>query len=187
MPHCLLSQCLILSMLWTLYFGLLSAFAPVYGWILVLQGLVGIGLGGSPQSWVFLIMLHLSLFVDIKLFWILPWHMWYYSVPIKINMWPWTTKAVLCCIGIFLQLPKIYIVGQNCRFYFYDKYHCNINPHSLKCSLENHWSVTGLLQDFWPLMTKHTHTYIVINDTEVTIYRSSLHKGLIKKIFCTLY
>ncbi|XP_056312918.1 synaptic vesicle 2-related protein [Danio aesculapii] len=42
--------CLTLCMLWTLYFGLLSAFAPVYGWMLVLQGLVGFGLGGAPQS-----------------------------------------------------------------------------------------------------------------------------------------
>ncbi|XP_067294853.1 synaptic vesicle 2-related protein isoform X2 [Pseudorasbora parva] len=42
--------CLILCMLWTLYYGLLSAFAPVYGWILVLRGLVGFGLGGAPQS-----------------------------------------------------------------------------------------------------------------------------------------
>ncbi|XP_051521539.1 synaptic vesicle 2-related protein-like [Myxocyprinus asiaticus] len=42
--------CLILCMVWTLYYGLLSAFAPVYGWILVLRGLVGFGLGGAPQS-----------------------------------------------------------------------------------------------------------------------------------------
>ncbi|XP_065106201.1 synaptic vesicle 2-related protein-like [Paramisgurnus dabryanus] len=42
--------CLVLCMLWTLYFGLLSAFAPVYGWILFLRGLVGFGLGGAPQS-----------------------------------------------------------------------------------------------------------------------------------------
>ncbi|XP_058632169.1 synaptic vesicle 2-related protein isoform X4 [Onychostoma macrolepis] len=42
--------CLILCMLWTLHYGLLSAFAPVYSWILVLRGLVGFGLGGAPQS-----------------------------------------------------------------------------------------------------------------------------------------
>uniref|UniRef100_A0A8C9YNA6 SV2 related protein b n=1 Tax=Sander lucioperca TaxID=283035 RepID=A0A8C9YNA6_SANLU len=30
--------------------GLLSAFSLQYGWLLVLQGLVGIGLGGTPQS-----------------------------------------------------------------------------------------------------------------------------------------
>ncbi|XP_051749239.1 synaptic vesicle 2-related protein [Ctenopharyngodon idella] len=42
--------CLTLCMLWTLYYGLLSAFAPVYSWILVLRGLVGFGLGGAPQS-----------------------------------------------------------------------------------------------------------------------------------------
>ncbi|XP_041916397.1 synaptic vesicle 2-related protein-like isoform X2 [Alosa sapidissima] len=41
---------LILCMVWTLYYGLLSAFAPVYGWILVLRGLVGFGIGGAPQS-----------------------------------------------------------------------------------------------------------------------------------------
>lgn len=35
---------------WTLYYGLLSAFAPVYGWLLVLRGLVGFGIGGTPQA-----------------------------------------------------------------------------------------------------------------------------------------
>ncbi|MFN1240404.1 MFS transporter, partial [Paenibacillus larvae] len=29
---------------------MLSAFAPVYSWILVLRGLVGFGIGGVPQS-----------------------------------------------------------------------------------------------------------------------------------------
>ncbi|XP_062410107.1 synaptic vesicle 2-related protein-like [Sardina pilchardus] len=41
---------LITCMAWTLYYGLLSAFAPVYGWILILRGLVGFGIGGAPQS-----------------------------------------------------------------------------------------------------------------------------------------
>ncbi|XP_040914086.1 synaptic vesicle 2-related protein-like [Toxotes jaculatrix] len=41
---------LTLCMFWTLYYGLLSAFAPVYGWLLVLRGLVGFGIGGAPQS-----------------------------------------------------------------------------------------------------------------------------------------
>lgn len=41
-----LSMC----MMWTLFYGLLSAFAPVYGWILFLRGLVGFGIGGAPQS-----------------------------------------------------------------------------------------------------------------------------------------
>ncbi|XP_056146412.1 synaptic vesicle 2-related protein-like [Lampris incognitus] len=41
---------LIMCMVWTLYYGLLSSFAPVYGWILVLRGLVGVGIGGAPQS-----------------------------------------------------------------------------------------------------------------------------------------
>uniref|UniRef100_A0A673GWE3 Synaptic vesicle 2-related protein-like n=1 Tax=Sinocyclocheilus rhinocerous TaxID=307959 RepID=A0A673GWE3_9TELE len=36
--------------LWTLFYGLLSAFAPVYGWILFLRALVGFGIGGAPQS-----------------------------------------------------------------------------------------------------------------------------------------
>uniref|UniRef100_A0A3Q3FQT5 SV2 related protein b n=1 Tax=Labrus bergylta TaxID=56723 RepID=A0A3Q3FQT5_9LABR len=40
---------LITCMCWTLYYGLLSAFAPVYGWLLVLRGLVGFGIGGAPQ------------------------------------------------------------------------------------------------------------------------------------------
>ncbi|KAK1328432.1 hypothetical protein QTO34_012005, partial [Cnephaeus nilssonii] len=39
-----------ISVLWTLYYGILSAFAPVYSWILVLRGLVGFGIGGVPQS-----------------------------------------------------------------------------------------------------------------------------------------
>lgn len=32
------------------YFGLLTTFAPNYGWMLVLRGLVGVGMGGSPQG-----------------------------------------------------------------------------------------------------------------------------------------
>lgn len=43
-------QGLKISVLWTLYYGVLSAFAPVYSWILVLRGLVGFGIGGVPQS-----------------------------------------------------------------------------------------------------------------------------------------
>ncbi|ETE71635.1 Synaptic vesicle 2-related protein, partial [Ophiophagus hannah] len=39
-----------ISVLWTLYYGVLSGFAPVYSWILVLRGLVGFGIGGVPQS-----------------------------------------------------------------------------------------------------------------------------------------
>ncbi|XP_038674624.1 synaptic vesicle 2-related protein [Scyliorhinus canicula] len=38
------------SVLWTLYYGILSAFSPIYSWILVLRGLVGFGIGGAPQS-----------------------------------------------------------------------------------------------------------------------------------------
>ncbi|KAF3702052.1 Synaptic vesicle 2-related protein [Channa argus] len=41
---------LIICMSWTLYYGLLSAFAPVYGWLLALRGIVGFGIGGAPQS-----------------------------------------------------------------------------------------------------------------------------------------
>ncbi|XP_010788755.1 synaptic vesicle 2-related protein [Notothenia coriiceps] len=41
---------LTLSVLWTMFYGVLSAFAPVYGWILVLRALVGFGIGGAPQS-----------------------------------------------------------------------------------------------------------------------------------------
>ncbi|XP_070706529.1 synaptic vesicle 2-related protein-like isoform X2 [Pempheris klunzingeri] len=41
---------LTICMCFTLYYGLLSAFAPVYGWLLVLRGLVGFGIGGAPQS-----------------------------------------------------------------------------------------------------------------------------------------
>ncbi|XP_053725879.1 synaptic vesicle 2-related protein isoform X1 [Synchiropus splendidus] len=39
-----------MSVLWTMFYGLLSAFAPIYGWILVLRALVGFGIGGAPQS-----------------------------------------------------------------------------------------------------------------------------------------
>ncbi|XP_029024039.1 synaptic vesicle 2-related protein [Betta splendens] len=41
---------LTLCMCWTLYYGILSSFAPVYVWLLVLRGLVGFGIGGAPQS-----------------------------------------------------------------------------------------------------------------------------------------
>ncbi|XP_016894270.1 synaptic vesicle 2-related protein [Cynoglossus semilaevis] len=41
---------LIICMSMTFYFGLLSAFAPVYGWLLFLRGFVGFGIGGAPQA-----------------------------------------------------------------------------------------------------------------------------------------
>ncbi|XP_028273579.1 synaptic vesicle 2-related protein isoform X2 [Parambassis ranga] len=41
---------LMLCMCWAVYYGLLSAFAPVFGWMLALRGLVGFGIGGAPQS-----------------------------------------------------------------------------------------------------------------------------------------
>lgn len=41
---------LTMCMCWTLYYGLLSSFAPVYGWLIVLRGFVGLGIGGAPQS-----------------------------------------------------------------------------------------------------------------------------------------
>nr|XP_057907249.1 synaptic vesicle 2-related protein isoform X2 [Doryrhamphus excisus] len=41
---------LTICMCWTLYYSILSAFAPQYGWLLVLRGLVGFGIGGAPQS-----------------------------------------------------------------------------------------------------------------------------------------
>lgn len=41
---------LIMSSLFTCYFGFLSAFSPTFIWILVLRGLVGFGIGGAPQS-----------------------------------------------------------------------------------------------------------------------------------------
>ncbi|XP_034728090.1 synaptic vesicle 2-related protein [Etheostoma cragini] len=39
-----------MSVLWTMFYGVMSAFAPIYGWILVLRALVGFGIGGAPQS-----------------------------------------------------------------------------------------------------------------------------------------
>uniref|UniRef100_A0A8B9GLZ2 Synaptic vesicle 2-related protein n=1 Tax=Astyanax mexicanus TaxID=7994 RepID=A0A8B9GLZ2_ASTMX len=39
-----------MSVLWTLFYGILSSFAPIYGWILFLRALVGFGIGGAPQS-----------------------------------------------------------------------------------------------------------------------------------------
>ncbi|XP_063744912.1 synaptic vesicle 2-related protein-like isoform X3 [Eleginops maclovinus] len=41
---------LTLCICWALIYGVLSAFAPVYGWLLFLRGLVGFGIGGAPQS-----------------------------------------------------------------------------------------------------------------------------------------
>uniref|UniRef100_A0A3B4B5M5 Uncharacterized protein n=1 Tax=Periophthalmus magnuspinnatus TaxID=409849 RepID=A0A3B4B5M5_9GOBI len=41
---------LIACMMWTLYYGLLSSFAPQYSWIITLRALVGFGLGGAPQA-----------------------------------------------------------------------------------------------------------------------------------------
>ncbi|XP_068191543.1 synaptic vesicle 2-related protein-like [Antennarius striatus] len=42
--------CLIISICWSVFYGILSAFAPAYGWLLVLRGLVGVGFGGGPQT-----------------------------------------------------------------------------------------------------------------------------------------
>ena len=33
------------------YFGFLATFSPTYGWMLLLRGLVGCGMGGSTQGW----------------------------------------------------------------------------------------------------------------------------------------
>uniref|UniRef100_A0A4W5Q9M1 SV2 related protein b n=1 Tax=Hucho hucho TaxID=62062 RepID=A0A4W5Q9M1_9TELE len=41
---------LTMCMMWVLYYGFLSAFSPAYGWVMVLRGLVGFGIGGAPQS-----------------------------------------------------------------------------------------------------------------------------------------
>ncbi|XP_013392843.1 synaptic vesicle 2-related protein isoform X2 [Lingula anatina] len=41
---------LILSSVFTFYYGLVSSFSPVYVWMLILRGLVGFGIGGAPQS-----------------------------------------------------------------------------------------------------------------------------------------
>ncbi|XP_071946650.1 synaptic vesicle 2-related protein-like isoform X2 [Antedon mediterranea] len=41
---------LIVSAWWTFYFGLLSTFSPVYGWLLTMRGLAGFGIGGAPQA-----------------------------------------------------------------------------------------------------------------------------------------
>ena len=38
--------------LFTFYYGVLSAMAPNYIWLLILRGLVGFGIGGVPQSYV---------------------------------------------------------------------------------------------------------------------------------------
>ena len=41
---------LIMCVILTFYFGLLSSFSPNFAWILILRGLVGFGVGGVPQS-----------------------------------------------------------------------------------------------------------------------------------------
>lgn len=48
--HHMHTQGLKMSVLWTMFYGVMSAFAPIYGWILVLRALVGFGIGGAPQS-----------------------------------------------------------------------------------------------------------------------------------------
>ncbi|XP_045173106.2 putative transporter SVOPL isoform X2 [Mercenaria mercenaria] len=40
--------------LWIGYFGLLTSFSPSYTWVLILRGLVGGGMAGSPQSFTLL-------------------------------------------------------------------------------------------------------------------------------------
>ncbi|EDO41352.1 predicted protein, partial [Nematostella vectensis] len=41
---------IVLVSIWIAYFGLLSAFSPHYYWIIVLRMVVGLGIGGAPQS-----------------------------------------------------------------------------------------------------------------------------------------
>ena len=36
--------------LFTFYFGVLSSFAPLFIWLLILRGIVGFGIGGAPQA-----------------------------------------------------------------------------------------------------------------------------------------
>ncbi|XP_029940305.1 synaptic vesicle 2-related protein-like [Salarias fasciatus] len=52
---------LVMSMCWIFYFSLLTAFSPVYSWLLILRGIVGFGLGGIHQS-----MTLLSEFLPVK-------------------------------------------------------------------------------------------------------------------------
>ncbi|WAR02619.1 SVOPL-like protein, partial [Mya arenaria] len=40
--------------IWIGYFGLLTSFSPSYTWVLILRGLVGGGMAGSPQSFTLL-------------------------------------------------------------------------------------------------------------------------------------
>ncbi|XP_077459695.1 synaptic vesicle 2-related protein-like isoform X2 [Stigmatopora argus] len=41
---------LTICMSWTFFYGMLSALAPNFGWLLALRGLVGVGIGGAHQS-----------------------------------------------------------------------------------------------------------------------------------------
>ena len=41
---------LLLTAIWTTYFGFLSGLAPGYNWLLILRALVGFRIGGAPQS-----------------------------------------------------------------------------------------------------------------------------------------
>ncbi|KAK7087411.1 synaptic vesicle 2-related protein-like [Littorina saxatilis] len=42
---------LLISTVWTAFFGLLTTFSPFYVWLLILRGLVGVGMGGIPQGY----------------------------------------------------------------------------------------------------------------------------------------
>ena len=42
-------QTLYMVTTWIGYFGLLTTFSPSFMWVLILRGLVGAGLAGSPQ------------------------------------------------------------------------------------------------------------------------------------------
>ncbi|KAK7481536.1 hypothetical protein BaRGS_00027185, partial [Batillaria attramentaria] len=39
------------SAIWVAFFGVLTTFSPVYIWLLLLRGLVGVGMGGIPQGY----------------------------------------------------------------------------------------------------------------------------------------
>ena len=94
--------CLILCTLFTFFFGALSAFSPIFMWLLLLRGLVGFGIGGAPQSVTlyaeFLPSKHRAKCVILtNLFWSL-------GACFEVNTFFQYNSNIQCCSELFLYL-----------------------------------------------------------------------------------
>ncbi|XP_067106582.1 synaptic vesicle 2-related protein-like [Osmerus mordax] len=112
---------LTMCMLWSLYYGLLSVFAPFYGWILVLRGLVGFGIGGVPQS--------VTLYTEflpkksratcillIEIFWALGAVFEVLLAMVVMPTWGWRWLLALSAVPLAVFVALCYWLPESARF-----------------------------------------------------------------------